>query len=85
MSVCCLQLDKQLGSQLDDNWGLDVLVRVGETWLPKMTEAQGVARGASMLGTTPDAAAQEAVSDGCAWLQGKSDCWPWHLDGKLPT
>jgi hypothetical protein len=59
-----LQLDKQLGSQLEDNWGLDVLVRVGETWLPKMAEATGVPRGCSLQGVAPDAATQEAVSGG---------------------
>ncbi|WIA12059.1 hypothetical protein OEZ85_012136 [Tetradesmus obliquus] len=53
-------LDKQLGSQLEDNWGLDVLVRVGETWLPKMAEATGVPRGCSLQGVSPDAATQEA-------------------------
>ena len=30
------QLDTQLGSSLEDHWGLDTLVRVGETWLPRM-------------------------------------------------
>jgi hypothetical protein len=56
-----LQLDKQLGSELEDNWGLDVLVRVGETWLPKMAEATGVPRGCSLQGAAPDVATQEAV------------------------
>jgi len=43
--VCCpahfdhSQLDHQLGSSLEENWGLDTLVRVGETWLPRMLEA----------------------------------------------
>jgi hypothetical protein len=60
---CALQLDKQLGSELEDNWGLDVLVRVGETWLPKMAEATGVPRGCSLQGAAPDAATQEAVSN----------------------
>lgn len=46
-----LQLDKQLGSGLDDNWGLDVLVRVGETWLPKLAESSVVPRGQSLQGS----------------------------------
>lgn len=29
----------QLGSSLEDHWGLDTLVRVGETWLPRMLAA----------------------------------------------
>jgi hypothetical protein len=55
-----MQLDQHLGSELDDDWGLDVLVRVGETWLPRMAEAHGVPRGASLVGmaTTSDGEAQ---------------------------
>jgi hypothetical protein len=34
-----LQLDAQLGASLEDHWGLDTLVRVGETWLPRMLAA----------------------------------------------
>lgn len=40
----------QLDSELEDNWGLDVLVRVGETWLPKLAEATAVPRGQSLAG-----------------------------------
>lgn len=58
------QLDQHLGSELDDDWGLDVLVRVGETWLPRMAEAHGVPRGSSLAGVT-------AASDGEA--QGGHD------------
>ena len=35
------QLDTHLGASLDDDWGLDTLVRVGETWLPRMLEVSG--------------------------------------------
>lgn len=34
------QLEAHLGNQLEDNWGLDTLVRVGETWLPRMMDAK---------------------------------------------
>jgi len=49
-----LQLDQQLGSELQDNWGLDVLVRVGETWLPKLRDASGIPLGQSNAGATAD-------------------------------
>lgn len=45
-----LQLDARLGSELQDNWGLDVLVRVGETWLPKLRDAVGIPAGQSSGG-----------------------------------
>lgn len=52
--ACCLisrvQLDQKLGSELQENWGLDVLVRVGETWLPKLQDAGGVPAGQSSGG-----------------------------------
>lgn len=59
-----LQLDQQLGLQLQDNWGLDVLVRVGETWLPKLRDAGGVPPGQSMGGGKADA--EEGESNGKA-------------------
>lgn len=49
-----MQLDDKLGSELQDDWGLDVLVCVGETWLPKLRDANGVPQGQSMPGTKPD-------------------------------
>lgn len=45
-----MQLDQKLGSELQENWGLDVLVRVGETWLPKLRDAGGVPAGQSSGG-----------------------------------
>jgi hypothetical protein len=32
----------QLGASLGENWGLDTLVRVGETWLPRMLDTGAV-------------------------------------------
>lgn len=64
MQTVCLQLDEKLGSELQDNWGLDVLVRVGETWLPKLRDAGGVPAGQSMGGAKADA--EEEESDGKA-------------------
>ena len=34
-------MEAQLGSELVEDWGLETLVRVGETWLPKMLEGSG--------------------------------------------
>ncbi|KAF8071180.1 hypothetical protein HT031_001262 [Scenedesmus sp. PABB004] len=55
-------LDTQLGSEgLDQNWGLDVLVRVGETWLPKLADTHAVPRGQSMQGAAaPDGGDRDA-------------------------
>lgn len=50
LCVYLLQLDERLGSELQDNWGLDVLVRVGETWLPKLRDAIGIPSGQSQGG-----------------------------------
>lgn len=60
--LCLLQLDEQLGSELQDNWGLDVLVRVGETWLPKLRDAVGIPAGQSMAGAK-EPAEVEAKAD----------------------
>lgn len=59
-TLCCLQLDEQLGSELQDNWGLDVLVRVGETWLPKLQNSEGIPHRRSGAGDASDAGVQEA-------------------------
>lgn len=44
------QLDAQLGSSLEEHWGLDTLVRVGETWLPRMLTASGGAQHGAAAG-----------------------------------
>lgn len=45
------QLDTQLGNELGADWGLDVLVRVGETWLPKLVAVGGTSqRGSTCTG-----------------------------------
>lgn len=56
-----LQLDEKLGSELQDNWGLDVLVRVGETWLPKLRDAVGIPAGQSMGGARERSNAEPEV------------------------
>lgn len=43
MCVLCVQgkykqLEKRFDNQLKDNWGLETLVSVGESWLPAMIE-----------------------------------------------
>jgi hypothetical protein len=60
-----VQLDQKLGSELQENWGLDVLVRVGETWLPKLRDARGVPLGQSSGGNKADSG-EEGESDGKA-------------------
>lgn len=60
-----VQLDQKLGSELQENWGLDVLVRVGETWLPKLRDAGGVPAGQSSGGAKPGTD-EEVESDGKA-------------------
>jgi hypothetical protein len=36
------QLEKRFDKQLKDNWGLETLVSVGESWLPAMLEQDEV-------------------------------------------
>lgn len=36
------QLDKRFDKQLKDNWGLETLVTVGESWLPAMLEQDDI-------------------------------------------
>lgn len=67
------QLDEKLGSELHDNWGLDVLVRVGETWLPKLRDASGIPAGGSMGGSNAEAAAAAAAGDDSKESEAKAD------------
>jgi hypothetical protein len=45
-------VEAQLGSELAEDWGLETLVRVGETWLPRMLEGTSKLINANTTTTT---------------------------------